>query len=192
MLISDIFDITAGQVMSRITDEVNPVEERKVLLPKAISSGRVIENELVNNKMKTILDPTKMTMEGDIIFKLSTPYDCCIIDEKNVGLVVPSFCAILRKRSGMAFNNDYLVAYINSDFFAEQVKRMITGNVIGILSISSLKNLSINDFPVHIQEEIGKEFRKKVENKVLFERMLTLQNEKLEALIAEGALKYGG
>ena len=98
MLINDIFEVTAGQVMSRITVEVNPVEERRVLLPKAINNGCISESELVLNKMKTKLDPSKLTMEGDIIVKLSTPYDCCIIDEKNVGLVVPSFCAILRKK----------------------------------------------------------------------------------------------
>lgn len=34
-------------------------------------------------------------MKNDIIIKLSTPYEACVIDD-NVGLVIPSFCAILR------------------------------------------------------------------------------------------------
>ena len=35
-------------------------------------------------------------MKNDIIIKLSTPYEACVIDDDNVGLVIPSFCAILR------------------------------------------------------------------------------------------------
>ena len=190
MLINDIFDVTAGQVMSRITDEVNPVEERKVLLPKAINNGLVLQKELVNNKMKTKLDENKMTMEGDIIVKLSTPYDCCLIDKNNVGLVVPSFCAILRKKK-KEFEDDYLVAFINSSSFANQVKMMVTGAVIAILSLSSLKNLDIPEFDSNLQKEIGNVFRKKAQNKLLLEQLVSLQEEKIEALISEGVLKYG-
>lgn len=35
-------------------------------------------------------------MKNDIIIKLSTPSEACVIDDDNVGLVILSFCAILR------------------------------------------------------------------------------------------------
>ncbi len=189
MLIDEIFDVTAGQVMSRITDEVNYVEERRLLLPKAISNGFVLEQELVNNKMKAKLEESKMTMLNDIVIKLSTPYGGCIINDKNVGLVVPSFCAILRKKNNK-YNDDYLIAYINSSSFAEQVQKMVTGSVIGILSIGSLKKIDIPCFDLKLQNEIGKEFRKKATNAELLKKLLFLQEEKIEALIAEGEKVY--
>ena len=34
--------------------------------------------------------------KNDIIIKLSTPSEACVIDDDNVGLVILSFCAILR------------------------------------------------------------------------------------------------
>ncbi len=43
MLISEIFNVTSGQVMSRITTEIDEVEIRKVLLHKAISNGVVMD-----------------------------------------------------------------------------------------------------------------------------------------------------
>lgn len=189
MLIDEIFVVTAGQVMSRITDEVNFIEERKLLLPKAISNGFVLEQELVGNKMKIKLEDSKMTMLGDIVIKLSTPYGGCVIDDKNVGLVVPSFCAILRKKNDK-YNDDYLVAYINSSSFAKQVQKMVTGSVIGILSIGSLKKIDIPCFDFDMQEKIGNEFRKKAKNAELFKKLISLQEEKIESLIAKGEKTY--
>ncbi len=185
MLISEIFNVTSGQVMSRITTEIDEVEIRKVLLPKAISNGVVMDSELVDNKMKTKLDESKMTMEGDIIVKLSTPYEACVIDSNHVGLVVPSFCAILRLENNQIDKN-YAVAYINSKLFVEQVQRMVTGSVTGIMSVGQLKSIDIPNKSIDLQKRIGLEYKKMTTNKMLLEKMIKLQNEKIETMISEG------
>ena len=188
MLINEIFNVSSGQVMSRITTETNEVEVRKVLLPKAINFGSVVESELVDNKMKVFLEPEKMSMEKDLIIKLSTPYNGCIIDSSTSGLVVPSFCAILRLKD-YRYDLFYVLAYINSKAFAEQVLRLVTGNTIGILSISQLKSLDIPLLPLEKQKAIGNEFMKMSKNKQLLDRLINLQQEKIETLIAAGG-KY--
>lgn len=185
MLISEIFDVTSGQVMSRITTETDEVEVRKVLLPKAINDGNVLRNELVDNLMKTRLDDTKMTMKNDIIVKLSTPYGGCLIDGENVGLVVPSFCSILRKKSD-EYDTKYLIAYINSKPFADQVLNKVTGNSIGILSVGQLKSIDIPKLPIERQVVIGNEFMKMSKNKLLLEKLIELQHEKIETMIMGG------
>ena len=47
-------------------------------------------------KLKNLLPENKLSMKNDIIIKLSTPSEACVIDDDNVGLVILSFCAILR------------------------------------------------------------------------------------------------
>ena len=185
MLISEIFDVTSGQVMSRITAEFDEVEIRKVLLPKAINDGNVLKDELVDNKMKIQLDASKMTMEGDIVIKLSTPYGGCLINSENVGLVVPSFCTILRKKNHN-FDTKYLIAYINSKPFADQVLSKVTGNSIGILSVGQLKSIDVPELSLDKQVVIGNEFMKMAKNKELLEKLIELQHEKIETMIMGG------
>lgn len=96
MLIKDIFDVQSGQVLSRISTKINQIAIGKVLIPKAISKGRILKEELQDIKLKNLLSENKLSMKNDIIIKLSTPYEACVIDDDNVGLVIPSFCAILR------------------------------------------------------------------------------------------------
>lgn len=96
MLIKDIFDVQSGQVLSRISTKINQIAIGKVLIPKAISKGRILKEELQDIKLKNLLPENKLSMKNDIIIKLSTPYEACVIDDDNVGLVIPSFCAILR------------------------------------------------------------------------------------------------
>ena len=38
----------------------------------------------------------KFTKEGDVVVKLSTPYNATYVTKENEGLAVPSFCAIIR------------------------------------------------------------------------------------------------
>lgn len=68
----------------------------KVLIPKAISNGRVNPLELATLDVKIGVDSKRITQEGDIVMKLSTPYDACIITKEDEGLLVPSFCVIIK------------------------------------------------------------------------------------------------
>lgn len=56
----------------------------------------ILKEELQDIKLKNLLPENKLSMKNDIIIKLSTPSEACVIDDDNVGLVILSFCAILR------------------------------------------------------------------------------------------------
>ena len=123
-LCADEPTITPGSDFSQIN----------VLIPKAIENGEVIHSNLVENYLSSEIDDKKITKKGDIILKLSTPYEACIIKKEDEGLAIPSFCAVLRE-----LDNDYdpyfVLAYINSNYFKNQVQTLISGATIGILSI---------------------------------------------------------
>ena len=182
MKIEDICELTSGQVLSRVTCKENGVEKRFALLPKAICKGNIKTDELEEYKMKSKLDEKKLTMLGDIIIKLSTPYEAVVITEEYVGLLVPSFCAILRCKT-KEFDPYYIAAFINSKSFAIQIEEKITGNSVGILSLSSLKDICIPDLSLYYQNEVAKEFIKMKKNIILFEEFINLEQEKIDTLI---------
>lgn len=185
MIIKDIFDVQSGQVLSRISTKINQIAIGKVLIPKAISKGRILKEELQDIKLKNLLPENKLSMKNDIIIKLSTPYEACVIDDDNVGLVIPSFCAILRIKK-MEFDLNYLNAYINSSLFEKQVIDCVTGQTIGILSITALKGIDIPHIPLKEQLKVSIEFKKMNKNKELLNKLINLQEEKIETLIKIG------
>ena len=96
-----IATIVGGQIMTRITvkdDSSEPVaEERRVITPKAIlSDGTIDVAEIPTEKLKVEADANKITAVGDIVIKLSTPYDSAIITEETAGCLIPSFPTYLK------------------------------------------------------------------------------------------------
>ena len=87
--------IYSGQIITRVEAKAEigdrVVEERKVLVPKAILEGRIIHSDLGLVKLKRKADENRVTKEGDIILKLSTPHDAVYIQKEDEGLMVPSF-----------------------------------------------------------------------------------------------------
>ena len=112
----NIATIVGGQIMTRITvkdDSAEAVaEERRVIIPKVIlSDGTIDVTEIPVEKLKSVADENKLTRVGDIVIKLSTPYDSAIITEESAGCLIPSFCAIIRCNG---INRDYLQAFLST------------------------------------------------------------------------------
>lgn len=107
--------ILAGQIMTRsiAKEEAGDgvIKVCKVLSPKAIVSGRVVYKDLGEAKLKKEVDGEKVTQLGDIVIKLATPYDSVFITEKEAGLIVPSFCVIIRGVNEKLIDTRFLTAY---------------------------------------------------------------------------------
>lgn len=93
--------IYSGQIMTRVEakEEVGDLvlETRKVLVPKAIDNGRVNHDHLAEAKLKKRIDQDRITQRGDIVLKLSRPYDAAHIEECDTNF---SGTFILRHYSG--------------------------------------------------------------------------------------------
>ena len=100
MTLENIASVTAGQIMTRVTADKDAgnqvVENVKVLVPKAIVSGVIVKEDLGNAELGKQIDEEKYTHEGDVVIKLSTPYDAAYVNKENAGIVIPSFCAAIR------------------------------------------------------------------------------------------------
>lgn len=188
VLIADLagMNIIGGQISSRV--EAKDVSEKydtmKVLIPKAISNGKVSMEELGTLDVKIGVDPKRITKAGDIVMKLSTPYDACLITKDEEGLLVPSFCAIINNVPEY-ISKEYLLAYINSKACQLQIKNLVTGSTIAILSSGQIKKLSIPVPEIEIQREIADKYIEGVEKVKLLEKIVRLEKEYLDSRFLE-------
>lgn len=183
----DIATIVGGQIMTRITvkdDSAEAVaEERRVIIPKVIlSDGTIDVSEIPVEKLKVVADENKLTRVGDIVIKLSTPYDSAIITEESAGCLIPSFCAIIRSNG---INREYLQAFLSTTNCKNQLKNQVAGAVMSILSVGKLGNVEI-PFPDEAEQlRIGEGYIKTQEKLVALKRILELETMKNDLIFKE-------
>ncbi len=180
--------IIGGQIMTRITakegsaDEV--VETRRVVIPKCISGdGSIRSEEMPEEALKTSPDPKRLTEQGDIVVKLSTPYDAAMVDEKSEGCVVPSFCAIIKETGEV--DPRYLLAFLNSRNCKEQLKVQVAGSVMTVLSVGKIKGALIPIPSMERQIEIGEHFLATQRKLRIVEEIVRLEQKKNDVLFQE-------
>ena len=179
-------ELVGGQIVQRVIADVVRGEEvldheRKTIVAKTIAEGLIDEEGIVVNNYKTTFDDKKLTHEGDIIVKLSAPYNAVIIDKDHEGMLVSSFCSIVRNVTQI--DKKYLVAFLNSDVAQNQLKNSVVGSVMSILSNGKLGELEIPVPSKEKQEEIGSYFEKTIKNRILLAKIIKLEEEKLASLI---------
>ena len=188
VLLKDIenLNITGGQITSRIEAKLdsNKIGEIKVLTPKAIQNGSVNHKDLGLLNISQEADSKKVTKLGDIVIKLSTPYDACIIKEEDEGLLVPSFCAIINNVPDY-ISKDYLLAFLNSKVYQNQIKNLLIGQNLPILSIGQIKKVELPLPSIDIQEDIGNTYKGTLDKIKLLERIISLESEYLESRFYE-------
>ena len=188
VLLKDIenLNIIGGQITSRIEAKLdsNKIGEIKVLTPKAIQNGSCNHKDLGLLNISQEADSKKVTKLGDIVIKLSTPYDACIIKEEDEGLLVPSFCAIINNVPDY-ISKDYLLAFLNSKVYQNQIKNLLIGQNLPILSIGQIKKVELPLPSIDIQEDIGNTYKGTLDKIKLLERIISLESEYLESRFYE-------
>lgn len=154
-------EVIGGQIMSRVTARTDAgeesVQEIKVVIPKCIhADGTIDAEEMATEQLKTTPDPKKLTEVGDIVIKLSTPYDAAMVDEESAGCIIPSFCAIVKNTGTL--DPKYLLAFLNSETCKKQLKMQVSGVGMTVLSVGKVKELKIPVPPIEYQHYVGEHF----------------------------------
>ena len=187
MKLGEIADIVGGQNMTRIsTDEASGKSPRnvKVLVPKAIAEGNVIEEDLGAAGIQKEIDADRYTKEGDIIIKLSSPYDSALIRSGQEGIVIPSFCAAIRVKED-TYNKDYLTALLNTKIVRDSLAARVAGSIRPMIRILDLKDLDLPSIPAEDMEDIGKAFFLSSKKRRLLQEMISLEKEIMDNIIIE-------
>ncbi len=180
-------------IMTRVTantekgDEV--IETRKVLVPKCIhSDGTITAEDMPEEPLKVSADPKKLTQVGDIVMKLSTPYDAGLVTAETEGAIVPSFCAILK--SDNSVNQDYLLAFLNSSTCKDQLRMQVSGAVMTVLSVGKIGNVDVPIPPENEQHAIGGRFVETANKLAILQKIAALEAKRNDIVIKEMIKNY--
>ena len=187
MKLKDIADcIITGVLTRRVVydgeDNDSSLKEGKILVPKAIDDGLIDHSLLQRVKLDKEVKDKFYTKKGDVIMKLSTPYDSCFIDsEEDEGLIVPSFSLIIR---GLKADYDpyFIVAFLSSRYAWNQIERLRSGRTITILSNESVAELDIPEFKKLERERISERYKNYLEFKRMSSEIIELEKERNDVM----------
>lgn len=187
MKLKDIADcIITGVLTRRVVydgeDNDSSLKEGKILVPKAIDDGLIDHSLLQRVKLDKEVKDKFYTKKGDVIMKLSTPYDSCFIDrEEDEGLIVPSFSLIIR---GLKSDYDpyFIMAFLSSRYAWNQIERLRSGRAITILSNESVAELDIPEFKKLERERISERYKNYLEFKRMSSEIIELEKERNDVM----------
>lgn len=175
-----------GQITSRIEADAKKNEIVKgkvqVIPPKAIKGGKIIHDELYDLEYKTEFDEKKLTKAGDIVVKLSSPYDAAYITEEDEGLLITSFCIIVRN-TGTTYNSEYLGAFFNSGVYLDQVMDMVSGASVPMLTMGKIKDVVVKKMDRDEQQQVADYYKNITLKEELMTQVIMLEKEKLNCVL---------
>ena len=179
-------DIITGVLTRRVVYEGEnndpSLREGKILVPKAINDGLIDHSLLQSVKLDREVKDKFYTKMGDVIMKLSTPYDSCSIDrEEDEGLIVPSFSVIIRG-IGDEYNPYFIMAFLSSKYAWNQIERLRSGRVLTILSNESVAELEIPEFSEPEIKRISERYKNYLKFKRLSSEIMELEKERNDVL----------
>ena len=183
MILENIADVIAGQIMTRVTEDNNDGEPVQVLAPKAISSGIIIKEDLGKAVLSKDVDENKYTKEGDVVIKLSTPYDAAYVTSKDIGLVIPSFCATIRILNDNLIDAKYLSAFLNTSYVRNQLTAKVVGSSRPMIKISDIRALEIPEVSIEDMRDIGEAYILSGRKKEILLEMVQTESMLMENII---------
>lgn len=161
MKLKDISKITPGLVTTRkkasIKYEVKEIY--KLLTLNAVDDfGYIDKNELIEFKSIEKLGSQYFTQKKDILVRLNEPFTSIYIDEKNEGILIPSYFVKVRI-TNKKFNPGYIAWYLNSNKVKRDFLRSQSGTLIPSINQKVIKELDIPIKTMNEQEEILELYR---------------------------------
>lgn len=158
------------------------LKSEKILVPKAINDGLIDHSLLQEVKLYKEVKDKFYTKKGDVIMKLSTPYDSCVIEkEEDEGLIVPSFSLIIRKINPK-YNPYFVMAFLSSKCAWAQIKNSREGRVLSIINNVSVAELDVPDFNDEEIKEISNRYKRFLNFKRLSAEIISLEKERNDSL----------
>ena len=187
MRLENIASVTVGQIMTRVTADRDSgdsvVDTVKVLVPKAISSGVIVKEDLGDAELTKVIDEDKFTQAGDVVIKLSTPYDAAYVTKEYAGIAIPSFCAAIRITDENEMDATYLSAFLNSSYVREQLTAKVVGSARPMIKVTDIRALEIPKLSVEDRRDIGKAFILSGQKKATLQEMIDNESRLMENIV---------
>ncbi|MDD3183774.1 MAG: restriction endonuclease subunit S [Anaerostipes sp.] len=179
--------VVSGTVISRVECRNNEIKVGEVdFLPlKSITCGMIDMDEVKKIDIAKQVQQEKMTNYGDIILKMNQPYDSVYVEREFSGLLIPSFCCLLRTVDRTMVDPYYLVSYLNSKFAKEYLMTSNRASAASLLKIGDIKKLPIPLPDLSEQIAIGKIFMSCSERQVILSKMKKYEMELVENIVMD-------
>lgn len=129
----------------------------KVLTLKSITGeGNIDINAIESFNAKKEINPEYITKYGDVVVRLREPVTAVFIDESLEGLVVQSFCTIIKTKKEQ-LEPRYLQQFLNnSKYVARELSKHLTNTTISIIRNEYIAALEIPLIPMEKQVDIAR------------------------------------
>lgn len=178
-------EIITGVLTRRIVydgDTDSSLQEGKILVPKSINEGLIDHTLLQTSRLGKLVKEKFYTRKGDVIMKLSTPYDSCVIEKKeDEGLIVPSFSVIIRGIRA-PYDPYFIMAFLSSKRAWSQIERSRSGRALSIISNESVSELELPSFNETEMKDISTRFGRYLEFRRLSAEIIGLEKERNDIL----------
>lgn len=183
--LGDIADVVVGQILTRVASRNDDGETVSVMVPKSIAAGVIIKEDIGEIILAKEVDRDKYTRAGDVVIKLSTPYDAAYVTEAEAGLLLPSFCAAIRITKEDAMDAKYLSAFINSSYVKDQLTAKVVGSTRPMIKITDLRALKIPKVSSINMKDIGEAYMLSGQKKAILHEMIETENKLMENIVLE-------
>jgi restriction endonuclease S subunit len=179
-------NISSGLVINRYT-KLNKVSLLKNpyiyyhITLKSVENNNIDLDLLEKIESKREIDDRYFLKKGDIIIKLTPPYNAALVDFEYEHVIVPQNFAIIRTNEN--FDSEYLSYILNSKNIQNQLLRHAEGGSVPIIKINSLNEVKIRSINMDMQVKYAKLFRL-----ISHRNCLKKRNIELEGLLTENIL----
>lgn len=125
-----------------------------MLLPRTLAEGidpDTLEEIIVDEEALTS-NRIKVTREGDVVIKLTTPYDAAYITEEFVGLVITSHCVLIWNLNPDEIDDRYLAYVLYSPYGKDCLSSRTSGTASSMLKVRDIMGFPIPMLPLEEQE----------------------------------------
>lgn len=181
--------IESGSVISRIqaADSIEDKLKVKVIVPKALA-GEINEEQLDEIHVDAKLYDSgkiKTTSANDVVMKLTSPYDVGYVHEEQTGLVVSSYCVVIRLKDNSKLDGKFLTYLLNSPYAKDYFRSVTSGASTVMIKVKDIAGLPIPEIPMEEQVRLGEIFEAFSRKKVLLSQMIEAENAAENSLIME-------
>ena len=178
--LEELCTIKTGAPTSRAKKIPEGVEPRnvKVLLPRAMQAGVIVDDELATEAVGEVKDDN-FTHEGDVVIKLSTPYDSVYVDKTHESIMITSFGMVLRKKPEAELDMQYLSMFLNLPQTNSVLQAVSTGQSVAMamLKRQTVADIEVPLLPIERQRKLAALFQAVQERKRQHVRLIELDEE---------------
>ncbi len=186
MKLGNLMQIISGPVQKRIISQDGYGDKVRVISNSAIKNGILVDKSFAIEFVdRGLISYSKFTTIGDIVMKLSAPYDMGVVKVSHEGCINTSVSALLRVKPNAPVIPAYVALYMNSVYFKNQLASIPKGTRIAILKLKDIAELDIDVPSIEIQHKLVAAKNNLDEKLLLYNKAIELENEYLDAMLSE-------